>query len=41
MIGVLGKIFNVGYKKIIKHNLLSNAKKRVVLGDYTLNLKMD
>jgi MULE transposase domain len=39
MIGVLGKTFNVGYKKIIKHDLLWKIKKLVVLGDYTLNMK--
>jgi hypothetical protein len=36
---VLEKMFNVGYNKVIKHDLLWNAKKRVVLGDYTLDLK--
>jgi hypothetical protein len=34
-------MFNIGYKKVIKYDLLLNAKKRVVLGDYTLDLNRD
>jgi hypothetical protein len=34
VIGVLEKTFNVGYKKIVKRDLLWNAKKRVVFRDY-------
>jgi hypothetical protein len=40
MIGVLEKTFNVGCKKIIKHDLLWNTNKGVALEDYTLDLKM-
>jgi hypothetical protein len=39
MIGVLEKTFNVGYKKVVKHDLLWNVKKRITLRDYMLNLK--
>jgi hypothetical protein len=39
VIEVLGKTFNVGYKKVVKHDLLCNAKKKVIFGDYTLDLK--
>jgi hypothetical protein len=35
------KSFNIGYKKVIEHDLLWNAKKKFVLEDYTLNLKRD
>jgi hypothetical protein len=41
VIDVWGKTFNVGYKKVVKHDLLWYVKKRVVLGDYTLDLKRD
>jgi hypothetical protein len=39
MIGVLGKMFNIGHKNVIKYDLLWNKNKRVVIEDYTLDLK--